>query len=160
MPAYADGRDITSFARRAGRLPGQEEEDTLDYRGLLNRDGSVISVVTAADLANDQQLYADLGCKTVVGMPFKDISTSDSLMLRVPPALDDTKARQTLKRLADVAVHAILPAAALAAAPAASSPKTKEQKTEKTLESVRGAVGAFSDELRASLIQAVPNCLS
>ena len=102
VPAYTDDRDIYSFERREVTLPGQQEGDALDYRGLLNRDGSVISVVTAADLANDQQLYADLGCKTVVGMPFKDISTSDSLMLRVPPALDDTKARQTLKRLAEI----------------------------------------------------------
>ena len=117
VPAYTDDRDIYSFERRAVTLPGQEEGDALDYRGLLNRDGSVISTVTAADLAADQQLYSDLGCKTVVGLPFKDISTSDALLLRVPPAADDTKARQTLSRLADVAVHVIVPAAALAAAP-------------------------------------------
>jgi len=102
VPAYTDERDIYSFERREVTLPGQQEGDALDYRGLLNRDGSVISVVTAADLANDQQLYADLGCKTVVGLPFKDISTSDTLLLRVPPALDDTKARQTLATLASI----------------------------------------------------------
>ena len=117
MPDYTDGRDVFTFERREVTLPGQQEGDVLDYRGLLNRDGSVISTVTVADLQNDQQLYIDLGCKTVVGLPFKDISTSDSLLLRVPPALDDAKARQTLKRLADVAVHVIVPAAALAAAP-------------------------------------------
>merc|ERR1719389_553326 len=117
VPDYTDGRDVFTFERREVTLPGQQEGDVLDYRGLLNRDGSVISTVTVADLQNDQQLYSDLGCKTVVGLPFKDISTSDSLLLREAPALDDAKARQTLKRLADVAVHVIVPAAALAAAP-------------------------------------------
>ena len=41
VPAYEDVRDFQSFARRAGRLPAQREGDTFDYRGLLNRDGSV-----------------------------------------------------------------------------------------------------------------------
>ena len=117
VPDFTDSRDIYSFGRRAGELPAQEEGDALDYRGLLNRDGSVLSVVTPAQLADDQALYAALGCKTVVGLPFKDISTSDSLFLRTPPAADDAKARQTLKRLADVAVHPIVPAEALAKAP-------------------------------------------
>merc|ERR1719336_2153849 len=51
VPEYTDSRDIYSFARRAGELPAQEEGDALDYRGLLNRDGSVLSVVTPAQLS-------------------------------------------------------------------------------------------------------------
>ena len=117
VPKYADGRDITSFARRAGRLPEQREGDELDYRGLLNRDGSVLSAVTAEDLRNPDALYASLACKTVVGLPFKDISTSDALLLREPPAADDEVAQQTLKRLMDVAILPIVPADALAASP-------------------------------------------
>ena len=39
-------RDIHSFAKRVGRLPEQEDGDDVDYRGLLHRDGSVISAVT------------------------------------------------------------------------------------------------------------------
>jgi len=117
VPAYDDARDITSFARRAGRLPEQREADAFDYRGLLNRDGSVLSTISTASLSSPDQLYADLGCKTVVGLPFKDISTTDALLLREPPAADDAAARQTLKRMMDVAILPIVPADALAAAP-------------------------------------------
>ena len=39
-------RDIHSFAKRVGRLPEQKEGDAVDYRGLLHRDGSVISAVS------------------------------------------------------------------------------------------------------------------
>jgi len=121
VPAYDDSRDIYAFSRRNGRLPGQVEGDDFDYRGLLNRDGSVLTSITPADLGNPDQLYADLGCKTVVGLPFKDISTSDALLLSEPPAADDAKARQTLKRLMDVAILPIVPAAALAASPIAGA---------------------------------------
>jgi len=117
VPTYDDSRDVFSFARRSGLLPEQREGDSFDYRGLLNRDGSVLTAVDPAMLASPDQLYADLGCKTVVGLPFKDISTSDAIVLPTPPALDDTKGRQTLKRLMDVAILPIIPAAALAEAP-------------------------------------------
>lgn len=39
-------RDTHDFARRASRLPEQQEGDIVDYRGLLHRDGSVLSAVT------------------------------------------------------------------------------------------------------------------
>ena len=39
-------RDTHSFAKRVGRLPEQQENDDVDYRGLLHRDGSVVSAVT------------------------------------------------------------------------------------------------------------------
>jgi len=117
VPTYSDGRDITSFARRRGDLPEQRDGDAFDYRGLLNRDGSVLSVATAADLADPNPLYKAMACKTVVGLPFKDISTSDALLIRDGVPADDAVARQTLKRLMDVAVLPIVPAAALAAAP-------------------------------------------
>lgn len=53
----------------------------------------------------------------VVGLPFKDISTSDSIFLRDSVPVDDAVARQTLKRLMDVAVLPLVPADALAKAP-------------------------------------------
>merc|ERR1711988_2083811 len=40
-----------------------------------------------------------LGCKLVLGLPFKDIATSDSILLTSVPAKDDSAAWQTLKRL-------------------------------------------------------------
>ena len=40
-----------------------------DYRGLLNRDGSVLTAVTAAQLRDPATLYADLGCKVAAGQP-------------------------------------------------------------------------------------------
>lgn len=50
----------------------QEESDAaIDYRGLLHRDGTVLSAVTLADLATPEELYRKLGCKLAVGMPFK-----------------------------------------------------------------------------------------
>ena len=69
--------------------------------------------MTPADLGNPAALYAELGCKTVVGLPFKDISTTDTLLLRTVPAADDATARQTIKRLQDVAIHMLVPAAEL-----------------------------------------------
>jgi len=117
VPEYSDLRDITSFARRRGELPEQREDDAFDYRGLLNRDGSVLSVVTAAQLAEPNALYKEMACKTVVGLPFKDISTCDAMLIRESVPVDDAVARQTLKRLMDVAVLPIVPAVALEKAP-------------------------------------------
>lgn len=39
-------RDTHDFARRVSRLPEQREGDIVDYRGLLHRDGSVLSSLT------------------------------------------------------------------------------------------------------------------
>ena len=159
VPKYEDTRDITSFSRRAGRLPEQKEGDALDYRGLLNRDGSVLTTISPEALQNPQQLYADLGCKTVVGLPFKDISTSDTLLLSSPPALDDEVGRQTLKRLMDVAILPVIPAAELAKAPvegAVAQVTLAEAKAGDAVPECAGRVvvtltGSESDEELASL---------
>ena len=45
-PFNEEHRDIHDFAKRVGRLPEQRDGDEVDYRGLLHRDGSVISAVT------------------------------------------------------------------------------------------------------------------
>lgn len=45
-PFDEEHRDIHDFAKRVGRLPEQRDGDEVDYRGLLHRDGSVISAVT------------------------------------------------------------------------------------------------------------------
>ena len=55
--------------------------------------------LSVQDLKTPEQLYRKLGCKLAVGMPFKDIATSDTLYLpRLPPA-DDKEARRALIRL-------------------------------------------------------------
>jgi len=41
---------------------------------------------------NPVALYKSLGCKTVVGLPFKDIATADAYLLRTVPSADDTEA--------------------------------------------------------------------
>ncbi|KAK9843665.1 hypothetical protein WJX81_001770 [Elliptochloris bilobata] len=111
------GRDIHTFARRVGRLPEQREGDAVDYRPLLHRDGSVLSALTLEDLAAPEATYRALGAKLIVGMPFKDQATSDSLLLpRVPPSADHG-ARRALARLQEVGVHVIAPTEALAADP-------------------------------------------
>eukprot|EP00533_Pseudo-nitzschia_delicatissima_P005088 CAMPEP_0116086870 /NCGR_PEP_ID=MMETSP0327-20121206/5077_1 /TAXON_ID=44447 /ORGANISM="Pseudo-nitzschia delicatissima, Strain B596" /LENGTH=751 /DNA_ID=CAMNT_0003577933 /DNA_START=107 /DNA_END=2362 /DNA_ORIENTATION=+ len=112
---YKDTRDVTSYQRRAGTLPEQQEGDVVDVRGFLHRDGSVFSVVTPEMLSkeNVQYLYQELGCKTAVGMPFKDIATADSIYMPTLPPSDDTDARTALRRLIEVSVGVIVPAAEL-----------------------------------------------
>lgn len=110
-------RDTHTFSRRVGDLPTQREGDVLDYRSVLHRDGTVFSSVPVSALQQPEQLYRKLGAKLVVGMPFKDIATSDSIYLRELPAADDAAGRRALKRLQEVGVHVIAPAAALTANP-------------------------------------------
>ena len=109
---YTDTRDITSYSRRQGELPEQKEGDIVDVRGFLHRDGSVLAVVKPEMFAkeNVQYLYQQLGCKTAVGMPFKDIATVDSIyMSRIPPS-SDTEARAAIRRLVEVSVGVVVPA--------------------------------------------------
>jgi (E)-4-hydroxy-3-methylbut-2-enyl-diphosphate synthase len=112
VPMYQDTRDITAFSRRQGDLPVQKEGDLVDIRGFLNRDGSVISVVTPEMFSkeNAQYLYKELGCKTAVGMPFKEIATSDSILMRKIPPSSDTAARTAMRRLQEVNMGIIVPA--------------------------------------------------
>jgi (E)-4-hydroxy-3-methylbut-2-enyl-diphosphate synthase len=112
VPMYKDTRDITAFSRRQGDLPCQKEGDEVDIRGFLNRDGSVISVVTPEMFSkeNAQYLYKELGCKTAVGMPFKEIATSDSILMRKIPPSSDTAARTAMRRLQEVNMGIIVPA--------------------------------------------------
>jgi len=121
VPAYTDTRDFTAFERAQGPiqdlLPCQEEGDEVDYRGLLHRDGSVLSVVSVEQLANPQQLYKQLGFKTAVGMPFKDIATADSVVLTGAPKLDDDTARTALRRMQEVGTGVVVPWGAQAKAP-------------------------------------------
>jgi len=115
VPDYVDTRDITSFSRRQGDLPAQKEGDEVDVRGFANRDGSVISVVSPEMFTkeNAQYLYQELGCKTAVGMPFKDIATSDSIFMRTIPPSSDKEARTAIRRLIEVNMGVIVPAAEL-----------------------------------------------
>ena len=85
------GRDFKSFERRESDLPVQKEDDPIDMRNILHRDGSVLSAVTPAQLASEDPFYRDLGAKLAVGMPLRDIATSDSVFLREIPAADDEK---------------------------------------------------------------------
>lgn len=112
VPKYQDTRDITSYLRRQGELPAQEEGDAVDVRGYLHRDGSVLTAVTPEMLKpeNVQYLYQQLGCKTAVGMPFKDIATSDSIYMTTIPPSSDTTARTALRRLTEVSVGIVVPA--------------------------------------------------
>jgi len=117
VPAYKDTRDYLAFARASGPiqdlLPAQAAGDEVDYRGLLHRDGSVLSVVTPGDLAAPDALYKKLGFKTAVGMPFKDIATSDSIVLLEAPAASDETARTALRRMQEVGVGVLVPGASL-----------------------------------------------
>jgi len=109
---YTDSRDITNFARRKGQILENSEDEAVDASGFLCADGSVISVLTPEMLSKENvpYLYGELGCKTAVGMPFKDIATSDSIFMRTIPPSTDTVARTALRRLVEVSVGLIVPA--------------------------------------------------
>ena len=51
------------------------------------------------DLKDPDSTYRRLGAKMIVGMPFKDIATSDTLFLPQLPPSSDTAGRRALKRL-------------------------------------------------------------
>ncbi len=120
VPAFEEGaRNFAEFARRRGQLPLQRASDATDVRNVLHRDGSVLSAVSPADLKAHGALYDALGAKQAVGMPFRDIATSDSLFLRELP--DDKDARTALRRLQEVGVGVLAPAPALAASPLAGA---------------------------------------
>ena len=109
------GRDFKDFARRESELPTQKEDDAIDLRNILHRDGSVLSAVTPAMLATEDPFYRDLGAKLAVGMPLRDIATSDSILLTEIPAADDEKAMRSIRRLQEIGVGIVADAAALAA---------------------------------------------
>lgn len=118
IPAWEEtSRDFENFEKRRGDLPGQQEGDQFDVRGMMHRDGSVFSTVSLDDLKNPEQLYVNLGAKMVVGMPFKDVATTDSIYLPEVPATDDMAARKAIKRLQDVAVGVLADIDQLAANP-------------------------------------------
>jgi len=112
---YEDTRDITTYARRVGELPEKKEGESVDVSGFLDANGSVLSVVTPEMFAkeNVQYLYQQLGCKTAVGMPFKDVATSDSIFMPTIPPSSDTGARTAIRRLIEVNMGVVVPAAEL-----------------------------------------------
>jgi len=165
VPPFTDHRDVTTFERQRGRLPAQREGDELDYRGLLHRDGSVITTLPPSELSQLSQmgqfgadaLYRALGCKLLVGadgssVPLKDVATSDTLLLRTPPAVDDTAARATLAALAKAGVHCIVPAAALHETPLPGAvPLVSCADLEQKLLLRNGAAAALGDSGRLAV---------
>uniref|UniRef100_A0A2P2M3H3 4-hydroxy-3-methylbut-2-en-1-yl diphosphate synthase (ferredoxin), chloroplastic n=1 Tax=Rhizophora mucronata TaxID=61149 RepID=A0A2P2M3H3_RHIMU len=102
-------RHYFDFQRRSGQLPVQKEGEEVDYRGVLHRDGSVLMSVSLDQLKAPELLYKSLAAKLVIGMPFKDLSTVDSILLRELPSVDDSDARLALKRLIDISMGVIVP---------------------------------------------------
>merc|ERR1719171_2058860 len=101
----SETRPITSFTRREVTL---DESIYTDEFQALHRDGSVLTAVSASDLEDEQGLYAKLGMKTAVGMPFKDVASSDSIVLSEVPS-DKTQLR-TLSRLQTAGMGIVVPA--------------------------------------------------
>ncbi|GAU15638.1 hypothetical protein TSUD_108970 [Trifolium subterraneum] len=102
-------RHYFDFQRRSGQLPVQKEGEEVDYRGTLHRDGSVLMSVSLDQLKTPELLYKSLAAKLIVGMPFKDLATVDSILLRELPPVDDVDARLALKRLIDISMGVITP---------------------------------------------------
>ncbi|GAX73157.1 hypothetical protein CEUSTIGMA_g610.t1 [Chlamydomonas eustigma] len=110
-------RDTHAFGRRVGDLPVQLPGEEHDFRALLHRDGSVFSFVDINELKQPEVLYKKLGAKLVVGMPFKEIATADTILMRDIPPSSDAEGRRALRRLQEVTVHVIAPADKLASDP-------------------------------------------
>ncbi|XP_078427921.1 4-hydroxy-3-methylbut-2-enyl diphosphate synthase [Wolffia australiana] len=108
-PFEEKSRHYFDFQRRTGQLPVQKEGEEVDYRGVLHRDGSVLMSVTLDQLKAPETLYRSLATKLVVGMPFKDLATVDSILLWELPPVEDTHARLALKRLVDVSMGVVTP---------------------------------------------------
>ncbi|KAB1226377.1 4-hydroxy-3-methylbut-2-en-1-yl diphosphate synthase, chloroplastic [Morella rubra] len=108
-PFGEKNRHYFDFQRRSGQLPMQKEGEEVDYRGALHRDGSVLMSVSLDQLKMPELLYKSLAAKLVVGMPFKDLATVDSILLRELPPVDDDDARLALKRLVDISMGVITP---------------------------------------------------
>ncbi|KAA3468804.1 4-hydroxy-3-methylbut-2-en-1-yl diphosphate synthase (ferredoxin), chloroplastic [Gossypium australe] len=85
-------RHYFDFQRRSGQLPTQKEGEEVDFRGVLHRDGSVLMSISLDQLKAPELLYKSLAAKLVVGMPFKDLATVDSIILRELPPVDDADA--------------------------------------------------------------------
>jgi (E)-4-hydroxy-3-methylbut-2-enyl-diphosphate synthase len=102
-------RRYFDFQRRSGQLPLQKEGEVVDYRGVLHRDGSVLMSVSLDQLKAPELLYKSLATKLVVGMPFKDLATVDSILLRELPPVEDAQARLALKRLVDISMGVLTP---------------------------------------------------
>lgn len=60
------------------------------------------SVYFAHFYSNARNARVQLGFKTALGMPFRDIATVDSVYLQEVPAADDHTARTTLRRMQEV----------------------------------------------------------
>eukprot|EP00252_Welwitschia_mirabilis_P006051 TRINITY_DN1674_c0_g1_i1.p1 TRINITY_DN1674_c0_g1~~TRINITY_DN1674_c0_g1_i1.p1 ORF type:complete len:796 (-),score=165.92 TRINITY_DN1674_c0_g1_i1:523-2733(-) len=108
-PFEENHRHYFTFERRTGQLPAQQEGDEVDYRGVLHRDGSVLMSVSLDHLKNPESLYKSVAAKLVVGMPFKDLATVDTILLRELPPTDDQEARLALKRLIDISMGVLTP---------------------------------------------------
>eukprot|EP00636_Phaeomonas_parva_P008172 CAMPEP_0118853360 /NCGR_PEP_ID=MMETSP1163-20130328/1976_1 /TAXON_ID=124430 /ORGANISM="Phaeomonas parva, Strain CCMP2877" /LENGTH=735 /DNA_ID=CAMNT_0006785903 /DNA_START=126 /DNA_END=2333 /DNA_ORIENTATION=+ len=118
VPDYKETkRDFANFERRKGAPLEKAEGETFPTDQYLHQDGSVFSVISSEMLETPDVLYQQMGAKIALGMPFKDIATSDSLILKDVPAADNKDARLALKRLQEVGVGVIADHADLAAAP-------------------------------------------
>lgn len=109
VPFEEKNRRYFDFQRRSGQLPMQKEGEEVDYRGVLHRDGSVLMSVSLDNLKTPELLYRSLAAKLVVGMPFKDLATVDSILLRELPTVEDIDARLALKRLIEISMGILTP---------------------------------------------------
>eukprot|EP00923_Selenidium_pygospionis_P048030 GHVN01082769.1.p1 GENE.GHVN01082769.1~~GHVN01082769.1.p1 ORF type:complete len:668 (+),score=52.93 GHVN01082769.1:48-2051(+) len=117
VPDFRDDREFRSFTKTDAALPELLPGDTWPAEKMLHRDGSVISVIGAEHLKlPSDKLFSDLGCKLSVGMPFKDVATSDSVYVTDLSGMD-TRKEATLKRLQQSGVGVLAPIESLRSKP-------------------------------------------
>ncbi|XP_077225533.1 4-hydroxy-3-methylbut-2-en-1-yl diphosphate synthase (ferredoxin), chloroplastic-like isoform X1 [Tasmannia lanceolata] len=65
--------------------------------------------VSLDQLKTPELLYKSIAAKLVVGMPFKDLATVDSILVRELPPVEDIDSRLALKRLIDISMGVLTP---------------------------------------------------
>jgi (E)-4-hydroxy-3-methylbut-2-enyl-diphosphate synthase len=84
---------------------------------VLHRDGSVLMSVSLDQLKAPETLYRALATKLIIGMPYKDLATVDTILLNELPAVENREARLAVKRLTDVGLGVLTPLAEQLAKP-------------------------------------------
>jgi (E)-4-hydroxy-3-methylbut-2-enyl-diphosphate synthase len=73
--------------------------------------------VSLDQLKAPETLYRALATKLIIGMPYKDLATVDTILLNELPAVENREARLAVKRLTDVGLGVLTPLAEQLAKP-------------------------------------------
>jgi len=150
VPAFDDTttRPVAELRKRDVEIPKSVNDG--ETVSALHRDGSVVTALGASDFADEQALYRALGCQTAVGMPFRDVATSDSVYLKpgTLAALGKPQLR-TLSRLSQAGLGVVVDRADLSGRDDDHLPVPTTVVLEPSAAAFLDAAGAAADAPRA-----------